>query len=146
MSTTVTSRLSALALALLTLLVFWFLQDFGPESTLRRFFQLAATDNWAGIDQLLAPSGRQLSALTIPEQEVIEHARVVAHLGAYRIVSAKVGSQEATLRVDYEMPNMFGPDEESWVLYRPPHSRWTIDLQKTAAYQFAPTLYGGPNS
>jgi hypothetical protein len=138
------SRISALCLALLTLVVFWSLQDFGPESTLRRFFEFAATDNLAGIDQVLAPSGRRLVDLTLPDEEmarekvVVDKARFVAHYGAYHIVAAEVESQRGIIRVDYELPDTFGPDEETWVLVRPLHSRWTIDLQQTAVQQLGP--------
>lgn len=127
------SKLSAAVLICITVWAFWNLQDSGPEGTLKRFFELARSQNWPDMDRLLLPSDEQIANLTAPEQFVLREANRIGSLGLYRVVRVRRDARMAVVTIQAEDP-AYGPFTTTWVLTRP-SLRWTVDLKATVIAQ-----------
>ena len=124
-------RLSAVVLALVTLSVFAALQDYGPDSTLRRFFEAVVSHDQDRVFSLMARTG-QNPPLTEGEKYVVAEIDSLANMGgSYHIERIRRPMDRvAEAWVRYDLPN--GEQRMvSWILIRP-GNRWSVDLSSTA--------------
>lgn len=130
-----TFPLTAVVLATLTLSVFAMLQNYGPESTLRHFFELISSRDKEGLDRILAPSGRSADNLNPQEAALVREVSYIATAnGEYRILRLRRSSRYSEALVEYDLPD--GASRlTTWVIKRPVN-RWTVDLAATAALRF----------
>ncbi len=91
---------TASALALLTLAVFWFLRESGPESAVRKFHIAVVNGDTAVLEDLLA-AGSSRYATSYLVAVVANYARAGAQ---FRIHGTARGTEATFVEVDYVVP------------------------------------------
>lgn len=118
------SALAALGLAVLTLAVFFLLQNYGPESAIGRFHQASVSGDDAELAQVIVQDVRAQSVRWL-RSNIVEWSR----MGAAPVLSRVRREQGWVIaQVDYVSP--LRTDNVWWVVVRKPEG-WRIDADAT---------------
>lgn len=117
--------LSAIALAGVTLAVFWVLREVGPASTIRRFHIAAVRGDFQEVEYLVTPDSTPAAA-----RELVAAVQGIAQLGGqYQLASTVRPSPNLIVaEVNYHFPG--GRRAELWFLQKV-QGRWRINADAT---------------
>ncbi len=122
------AALSAVALTLLTLFVFWVLQDYGPESAIRRFHDAVLN----GDTHVLA----QVTQEDIRDPRVAHLAQAVTWLDQQGARSVILGMHRepklVAAEVQYTLPD--GGEGRTWWIVVKIQRTWKVDASQTGQY------------
>jgi hypothetical protein len=116
--------LAAAALAVVTLFVFGTLQDYGPESAIRRFHHAIATNN---LDELQQVTEQPATSSNV--RQIVQTAAIVAQGVPYRIMKMDRSSNEVRAAVVYTLP--YGRQAAVVFVVDKEGRSWKIDADKT---------------
>ena len=122
------SLFAALLLAGLTAGVFWVLQDYGPESALRKFHRAAVNRNYRELTQLVAPNSYEDSL-----NRLYYMVDTFARSGAqYQLLYVKRENKRVVAEVAYAWPNRKLVVPVFWVVEKFPGG-WKVNVNQTEA-------------
>lgn len=121
------ANLSAAALlGILTLGVFYVLQDYGPESSLRKFHRAAVNRNLREISEVIA-KGSNPESVRVLAKMVYDYA----HAGArYQLLHVKRENKRVVAEVAYVLPGRPVVFPVLWVVEKEPDG-WKVDINET---------------
>ena len=118
--------ISAAGLAAVTVLVFYTLRDYGPESAIRRFHTAAAASNSEGIDQVAVQDLRSDFTRALATKVY----QLIAYSGAhYRIVGMDRQPNQVDAVVAYTVPDR-KPLLLPWVIEQRDRV-WRVNAERT---------------
>lgn len=120
------SLAAALAMAVLVGVVFFLLQDYGPESALRKFHQAIVSHDLAGLRRVVMAEAN--------EDDLNRLAAMVeglARSGArYRLRQVSREDRRVVAMVEYVLPNRLMQPTFFWVIQKS-GGRWRVDVEST---------------
>lgn len=127
------SLVPAIALAVLTLAVFWVLQDYGPESAIRRFHDAVLSRDALALAQVTEDDLNDL-----PTQRLIQNVLLLGEKGAtYRILGMQRETRRVAAEVQYNLPD--GKSGRTiWIVVKR-NRVWKVEASETGQY-FRKTL------
>lgn len=120
--------IAALAMAILVSSVFFLLQDYGPESALRKFHRAVVNRDLADLRYVVSP-GSSETALNQMAAMVDSYARAGAR---YQLLYVKRENRRVIAEVAYVMPNRGLVLPVFWVVEKS-GARWRVDVDETLA-------------
>lgn len=120
------SLFSALGVALLTFGVFFVLQDYGPESALRKFHRAAVNGNLAEVMDVVAQDAARENVEGLAAM-VYNYARAGAR---YQLLHVKRENKRVVAEVAYVLPNRPIAYPVLWVVEKKPGG-WRVDVDET---------------
>lgn len=120
------SLIAAVVLAILTGGVFWVLQDYGPESALRKFHRAAINREWRELEGVVIP-GSYRQNVELLASMVDTYARLGAR---YRLNSVKRGNGKVQALVEYVFPNGRRSDTVFWIVDKAKDG-WRVNVNET---------------
>jgi hypothetical protein len=122
----------AILLAAITLAVFWILQDYGPESAIRRFHQAAITGD---RDTLQGVSLHRIESPAVQELEN-DVRTLLRGGGAYRILRMDRGPRRVSAEVVYGRPGSPVVIPMIWFVDKPEgHRSWRVNAPAIIAFR-----------
>ena len=119
------SLIAALVLALLTGGVFWVLQDYGPESALRKFHRASINHEWRDLGEVVM-SGSYRQNVEVLANMVETYARLGAR---YQLQQVRRQNGKVLARVEYVFPNG-RRDPVFWVVDKAKDG-WRVNVNET---------------
>lgn len=128
-----TSLVPAIALAALTLTVFWVLRDYGPESAIRRFHDAVLNRDTNALAQVTDNDLNDIST-----QRLIKNVVLLGEGGAtYRILGMQRETRRVAAEVQYNLPD--GKSGRTiWIVVKR-NRVWKVEASETGQY-FRKTL------
>ncbi len=120
----VSAIIAAVVLALGTVTVFWVLQDYGPQSAIRRFHLAVAENNSVDMQQVVAQP-----VTSSDVQELIRGVVFLTSNGPYQIARMDRQPREVAAAAVYSLP---GGQRQVliWVVVKD-HRLWRVDATRT---------------
>ncbi len=122
------STVPAIALALLTLTVFWVLRDYGPESAIRRFHDAVLSNDAQAVAQVTDDDFNDPSV-----QRLINNVIFLGQRGAtYRILGMQRETRRVAAEVQYNLPDGKA-GRTIWIVVKPRRT-WKVEASETGQY------------
>ena len=121
-----TGLVAALLLALLTVAVFWVLQDYGPESALRKFHRAAVNHNRRELLETVAPNSYRQNVEALA-YTVDSYARSGAR---YQLKNVERENKRVWAEVAYLFPNRPIEFHIFWEVEKVPGG-WKVNVNDT---------------
>lgn len=115
---------SAFALSLLTLTVFAFSKDTGPESAVRRYQQAIAAGDMQGAANFASGSQEYSGWLSAQVRDILRYSRRI------QLGGVKKNGREAFVDVVYELPQAGNMMAIRFVVKKP-NLKWKVDTEET---------------
>ncbi|HRK20521.1 MAG TPA: hypothetical protein PLX06_01850 [Fimbriimonadaceae bacterium] len=125
-STSVSSLIAALGLGLLTFGVFFVLQDYGPESALRKFHRAAVNGNLREVSEVVAQDSNREFVEGLAGM-VFRYARAGAR---YQLLHVKRENKRVVAEVAYVLPGRPVAYPVLWVVEKE-RGGWKVDVNET---------------
>lgn len=122
------SAIAAAALAVITIFVFWVLQDYGPESAIRRFHDAVLNRDPVALAQVTAEALNDPNVVHL-EQNVVQLAQAGAN---YRILRMDRGPRRVAAEVQYSLPDG-RTGTTMWVVVKQ-NRVWRVEASETGQY------------
>jgi hypothetical protein len=134
-ATNVAGLVSALLLAALTGGVFWVLQDYGPESALRKFHRAAVNRNYRELVDTVSPNSYRQNL-----EDLAYMVDTYARRGArYQLKFVERRNKRVKAEVIYVHPNRQMQPSVFWIVEKLPGG-WRVNVNDTVS--FMRSLYG----